>query len=388
VERVQNSLPQVQRTCDGPYWGWISAFISYTSLVAELADYERRFRRAGLPLFIEDYSAREDVWTRAAPFFVFVFIGEMLGAIDLDWPILANVGAALGGLAILLGAFGLINLLRKRPFWSLPEDVGPLELAGFVLLPAALPLIFGGQWGSAALTAAANLVLLALAFGLIRYGLFAIVRWSGAGLFEQLAASVSVISRAVPLLLVFALVLFINTEMWQVFSRMPDAFLALAGGLFVLAGSVFVVTRLPREVRELEEGAGAAGPPLESRQRFNVGLVMFVSQALQILVVSVAIGAFFVIFGALAVGPELRDAWEVERQGVVLRLTLFGESLQVTEALLRVSGGIAAFSGLYYAIAVLTDSTYRQEFRDELTEEMADSFAARAEYLQLRSAGS
>jgi hypothetical protein len=228
----------------------------------ELADYERRFRRAGLPLFIEDYSAREDVWTRAAPLLALVFIGEMLGAIDLDWPVLANVGAALGGLAILLGAFGLLNLLRGRPFWSLPEDVGPLELAALVLVPAALPLIFGGQWGSSLATAAANIALLALAFGVIRYGLFAIVRWTGARLFEQLAASLSVISRAVPLLLVFALVLFINTEMWQVFSGMPDAFVVLVGVLFVLAGSVFVAAQLPREVRRLEEGAGdrASGP--------------------------------------------------------------------------------------------------------------------------------
>jgi hypothetical protein len=353
--------------------------------VAELADFERRFRRAGLPLFIEDYSAREDVWTRAAPLFALVFVGEMLGAIDLDWSFLANLAAAVGGLAILLGAFGLLNRLRGRPFWSLPRDVGPAELAAFVLVPAALPLIFGGQWGSAVATAAANLVLLALAFGFIRYGLFAIVRWTGGRLFEQLGASLSVISRAVPLLLVFALVLFINTEMWQVFSRIPDAFLVLVGVLFVLSGSVFVAAQLPREVRELEEGAGAAGPPLETPQRFNVGLVMFVSQALQILVVCLAIGGFFVVLGALAVGPEVRDAWEVERQEVIVRLTLFGEQLQVTEALLRVSGAIAAFSGLYYAIAVLTDSTYRQEFRDELTSEMADSFAARAEYLELRA---
>jgi hypothetical protein len=354
--------------------------------VPELDDYERRFRRAGLPLFVEDYSAREDVWTRAAPFLALVFIGEMVGAIDLDWSLLANLAAALGGLAFLLGAFGVLNRLRGRRFWSLPEDVGSAELAAFVLVPAALPLIFGGQWGSAAVTAGVNLVLLGLAFGVIRYGLFAIVRWTGARLFEQLAASLSVISRAVPLLLVFALVLFINTEMWQVFSRIPDAFLILVGVLFVLAGSVFVAAQLPREVRELEEGAGAAGPPLEPRQRFNVGLVMFVGQALQILVVCLAIGGFFVVFGALAVGADVRDAWEVERQEVILRLTLFGEQLQVTEALLRVSGGIAAFSGLYYAIAVLTDSTYREEFRDELTSEMADSFAARAEYLELRKA--
>ena len=64
--------------------------------MSELADYERRFRRAGLPLFIEDYSAREDVWTRASPLLALVFIGEMLGAIDLDWSFLANLAAALG----------------------------------------------------------------------------------------------------------------------------------------------------------------------------------------------------------------------------------------------------------------------------------------------------
>ncbi|HEY3001645.1 MAG TPA: hypothetical protein VGJ44_04790 [Kribbellaceae bacterium] len=51
----------------------------------ELAVYERRFRRSGLPLFIEDYSATHDVFTRAAPLFLLVFLLEMLGAISLDW---------------------------------------------------------------------------------------------------------------------------------------------------------------------------------------------------------------------------------------------------------------------------------------------------------------
>jgi len=47
----------------------------------------------------------------------------------------------------------------------------------------------------------------------------------------------------------------------------------------------------------------------------------------------------------------------------------------------RVSAMIAALSGLYYAIAVLTDSTYREEFLDEITTELRDTFAARREYL-------
>src|SRR3954454_8615557 len=70
-----------------------------------LATYERRFRRAGLPLFIEDYSAAGDVFTRAAPLLTLVFIAEMLGAISLDWSLAANIAAAVGGLAILLGVW-------------------------------------------------------------------------------------------------------------------------------------------------------------------------------------------------------------------------------------------------------------------------------------------
>ncbi len=355
--------------------------------MSDLAAYERRFRRAGLPLFIEDTSASEDVWTRAAPLLALVFVGELLGAIQLDWPLLANLGAALGGLVILLGAFGLLNLARGRRFLSLPETVGNAELLAFVLVPAALPLIFGGQVRSALVTAGANLLLLAVVYGVIAFGLLAIVRWAALRLFAQLGAAFSVLSRAVPLLLVFALVLFINTEMWQVFSELPEVFLALVGGLFVAAGSVFVLVRLPREVDELERDAGGAGPPLGSRERANVGLVLFVSQALQILVVSLAIGAFFVVFGALAVGEVVREAWAVEEGSLVLGLDLFGERVEITEALLRVSGGIAAFSGLYYAIAVLTDATYREEFLEELTGEMRATFAARAEYLERRGAG-
>ena len=51
--------------------------------MADLAEYEHRFRRAGLPLFIEDYSATRDIFNRVAPLLALVFIAEMLGAIDL-----------------------------------------------------------------------------------------------------------------------------------------------------------------------------------------------------------------------------------------------------------------------------------------------------------------
>ena len=109
------------------------------------------------------------------------------------------------------------------------------------------------------MTAVANALLLLLAYAVIAYGLPAIVRLSAQRLFGQLGVAVSVISRAVPLLMVFALVLFINTEMWQVFSGMPDLFLAIVGALFVAVGSLFLIVRLPREVRS------SSGRPAKGR---------------------------------------------------------------------------------------------------------------------------
>ena len=68
----------------------------------------------------------------------------------------------------------------------------------------------------------------------------------------------------------------------------------------------------------------------------------------------------------------------------LLGFELFGERLELTAELLRVAAGLAAFSGFYFSIAIFTDSTYRQEFLEELTSEMRESFSERAEYLRLR----
>jgi hypothetical protein len=114
-----------------------------------LREYERRFRRAGLPLWIEGYSASRDVFNRAVPLLALVFFGEVVGATSLDWSLGANIAAALGGLAILFAAGAVVNRTRGRPALALPEEVGRVELAAFVVLPAILPLAFGGQWRSA-----------------------------------------------------------------------------------------------------------------------------------------------------------------------------------------------------------------------------------------------
>jgi hypothetical protein len=345
----------------------------------ELAVYERRLRRAGLPLLIEDYSAYEDIFTRAVPLLSLVFGFQLLGAVKLDWPVWANALALAGGLAFAIGAVAVLNRRRGRRALSIPDRIGPIELGGFVLVPALLPVMFGGQIVSGIVTAAGNALLLALIYGVVGIGLLSIVSWAGRRVIDQLAASLVLLTRAVPILLIFMLLLFLTTEMWQVFSDISNVGLAGVIALFLALGSVFIASRLPREVRELERDVGVE-PGLRRRQRFNVGLVMFVSQGLQVLVVSLLVGLFFVAFGALAITPHVVEEWINESPHAIA-----GQAWLSVE-LIKVSGALAAFGGLYYAISVLTEETYRKEFLEDVETSLRETFDDRARYLALRAA--
>jgi hypothetical protein len=347
---------------------------------------ERAFRRAGLPLFVEGFSASTDVFNRAAPVLGVILIAELLGAGQLDWTWWQNALAVLGGMAILLAAMGAVNLAQGRPLRAIPDRIGKTELAAFVLVPALLPLIFGGQFGSALATAGANLAILAVIYTIFVYGLISILRWVFGRLAGQLASSLGLLAKAVPLLAIFALLSFTTEEIWDIFASLTDFAYAAVIGLFVLLGTVFLSVRVPREARRLEREAGGGGHPLTRAQRINVGLVLFVSQAVQVLIVSLVTGAFFVVFGMLAIDEPVRVEWIETVGNELIAVSIGGDRFELTEELLRVAGGLAAFSGFYFAVAMLTDSTYREEFLEELTDEMGVSFEAREEYLRLRAA--
>ena len=341
---------------------------------------ERAFRRAGLPSFVAERTAREDVWTRAVPLLALVFGLEVLGAVDLDVALWLNGLFVLAGVAMLLASLTLVNRLRGRPALARPETVGPPELAAFVVVPALLPLVLNQQVVSALVTAGGNLLLLVILYGAIGYGLVSIVRWAGRRLLGQLATSLSLLIRAVSLLLLFNVVLFINAEMWQVFGDLPPGRVLGVAALLLVVGTLFGLVRMPREVRALEADVQreVGGPPLDAREQVNVGLVLFVSQSLQVVTVALAVWGFFIAFGLLALSEEVIASWV----GHDPRLYALGATIE----LLQVAGAIAALSGLYYAIAVQTDATYRTEFLTEITDEMRGSFVARAAYRDDRAA--
>ena len=103
-----------------------------TSADAELlAATERWFLARGIPHFIEDYRASENVFTRALPLLALVFLLELLGAANLEWAWWINVGALLGGVAVAVGLWAVVNAVRGRRWSQLPDTIGPVELAAF-----------------------------------------------------------------------------------------------------------------------------------------------------------------------------------------------------------------------------------------------------------------
>ncbi len=351
---------------------------------AELERYEQRFRRAGLPLFIEDFSPSHDIFSRATPVLVLVFLAEMIGATRLSWHWWQNLLAAIGGLVVLILGFGLLNGLRGRRFWSFPTRFGVPELAVFVLLPALLPLATEGQLRQFFGIAFGNLLLVGMVYLVVGYGLIGTTVWGVRRLGTELANSLASLIRALPLLLVFSLVLFVNTEMWQVFAGMPIAFIVILMVAFALLSDLFLVVRLPKELDAIERDAGS-GPPLRRIQRLNLSVSLVIRQWLQGLVVSTGVGLFFIGFGMLAISSRIYENWGIDAGGWTHEFDLLGYQLLISTALVKVAIGIATFTGLYYSISLMTDAAYRAEWLDNVTDELRDLFTARTEYLELRA---
>jgi hypothetical protein len=374
---------------------------------ARLEAVEQWFLRRGTPHLAEDYTATDDVFTRMVPALTALAVIEVFGALDADFRWWQNVLAGVGGLALLLVVWAGINTARGRPRLARPDRVGPTEIATFVLAPAAITYVISQQVGQAVSLVVVNLALRGAIYLVTSYGLLPLTRWALTKTRRELGAVAGLLGRALPLLLLIQIVLFINTEMWQVAADFDAFSLGAAIGLFVVIGVAFLLTRLPRELDRLatfasadELAAQVASTPAEgladleacsleptglsARQRGNVLLVALFSQGLQVLLVTVILGAFFVAFGLLTVTPDVLAAWIARPGDEVLTIGLAGRQLVLTAELLRLSAFLASFSGLYFTVVLVTDATYREEFFDEILAELRQTFAVRAVYLCAR----
>lgn len=372
---------------------------------------ERWFVRRGLPHLIDDYTATDDIFTRMAPFLAGVVFLEFFLAFGDRWTGWSQAVAFLGGIAALVGGVVLVNRIRGRRPFQLPDDIGVWELALYVLLPI-VPTVIGSQ-GSAGenvvSVVAFNLVLLAVGYVVTSWALIPMMRWLFGQVRRQVTDVANLAMKSLPTLLIFSAFIFINAEMWQVANDftlplfgMVMLLLAGIGGVFIFVSVRRLTVDLARfsawgdvrprcantpveEIIPADDEPAPDTPPLMRRAEWNVNLLLFVAQGIQVLLVSLVITTFYVVFGLLTVREETLLQWTTvgeltyERDWAV-DIAIFGTDLILTRQLLLVALFIGMFSGLNFAVQVITDDTYREEFIADMTAEVRDALAVRAVY--------
>jgi hypothetical protein len=235
-----------------------------------------------------------------------------------------------------------------------------------------------------------------------------IVTWALARTFRSLRTLLPMMSRALPMLLLFVTFLFINAEAWEVSSYLDGGDLWLVVLLFGTLAAAFLLVRLPEEVDRTDDHVdeelllkSTAGTPLEQAardlladpdadpasyaevrgyERWNLVIVLAVIQATQVLLLAIGVFLFFMLFGSIIMKPEIVGNWT--GSGATSIPGLSNLSVQ----LVQVSLFLAAFSSLYLTVSTVTDETYREQFFGSVLHEMERAVGVRAVYLAVRGA--
>ncbi|WP_435744128.1 hypothetical protein [Nocardioides sp. SYSU DS0663] len=288
-------------------------------------------------------------------------------------------------------------------------------------LPAAtltVALAVGGgvviAWLSEELTAAPAFLLTAGLLGAVAYALTSlrarpIIRWALHRALGSLRTLLPMMSRALPLLLLFVTFLFINAEAWELSASLDPGTLWLVVLLFGLLAVGFLLVRLPEEVDRTDDDVddafllrACAGTPLDEEcrtlvadpsadpasyatvtgfERWNLVLVLVVMQAVQVLLLAGTVLLFFLLFGALVMEPETQAGWTGMKVSEIRNLPYLDH---VSVALFQVSLFLAAFSNLYLTVSTVTDEAYREQFFSTVLRELERAVGVRAVYLALR----
>ena len=305
-----------------------------------------------------------------------------------------------------------MNRLRGRRPFAWPDTIGPLEVGLFLIGSPLLALLFRDDRSVIPLSLLAfNVALLVVGYVVTSYGVIPMVRWGLRQMWRELRGIFTLLARTLPLLLLFATFIFINAEMWQVAHELTWPLAALVIGMLVVVSSGFLLLRLPTELAELQvfgswaeirqmtdscvapivTPPGLEDPPeipaLRVRERRSFALLIFVAEFVQMILVAMVIGVFYVAFGLVTVRRETLLQWTeitqgtLERSLVVEPLTILGAEVLVTRELLIVSAFIAAISALQFATSQLTDAKYRSDFTADVEGELREVLAVRATYL-------
>lgn len=325
-------------------------------------DIEPWFLRNGLPYFVEQERSRARAAVRPTT--------------------LAPLGVLVALAAV--GAAGGLTWLTRSVDEGVNVSVAPATLTAVLLSTAALYFV-------TALRARP------------------IVTWALRRTVRSARQLMPMVTRALPLLLLFVTFLFINAEVWQLSAQLDGAVLWLTILLFAAMAVLFLLVRLPEEVDRVDDDIDTGlllratrGTPIQDEtarlverdpalalgryadvpgwERKNLILVLLITQVAQVLLLSLCVFVFFLVFGGLVMERVVQESWTGETITALPHL----DTLSVE--LVQVSVFLAGFSGLYFTVGVVTDDTYREQFFSEVLGELERAVGVRAAYLALRDA--
>jgi hypothetical protein len=320
----------------------------------DIAKCERWFEDNGLPYFVE--SGHDAIQRALAPRLVWTWIGAILG--------LSVVAGVVAGLS--------------QQSWT----------------EAVL--------ASVAVAAVASFARFVKVFRVAR-----IARWAASHSWTNRHLLVPLATRALPFLILFITFLFINTEVWMVASAMDARLLWTCVGIFALIAVGFLqqpfrdeIDRVGTELegerlvqtcagtpvasaaRELQDephlASEMAGIRLPLLQRRNLFLMLFITQAIQVVLLAMVVFVFFMLLGAVAIRPEVVEAWLGHPP------TYLVQQLNVSHELLRVAVFLSAFAGLYFTVQAVIDETYRREFFSQVSQGLEQAVGVRKVYVAVR----
>jgi hypothetical protein len=367
------------------------------------------FLHRGLPLVLTRRVRSRDLIDRSAP------MVSGLGALIAVTMLLAEVtGTApdygyavrLGVIAAVLVAAPFVLYLLHR-LGTTRGEVGRRTAAVVVMavFVVVMPVTVNGWSAAAAAEAPAFLVVSLVAIWLTYLGFGSIALWAFRFAWVQFGALGTLMSRALPLLMLTVVVYFTG-ELWQLSARMSRERLWHTIGFLAFVAIVFMVTTIRDEVRELrlrsdDPVALLAGTPLavapnrpppprtplSAAEQVNIVAVMVVSQAIQVVFFTAGLFAFFVALGSIAIPDDVTVLWSAEQSCSVGQPpcagTWFGVHIPIPQTVVHTSLFVAVLSGLYFTVSTSVDPQYRQRFFDPLIADVAVSLAGRDAYLQM-----
>lgn len=372
------------------------------------------FLHRGLPMVLTRRVRSRALLERAAPMVsgigAAVALTMMLAELTAGEPDLGYT-LRLGVLAVLLAAAPFALYLLHRTGTTLGKAgrrlAALLVMALFVLV---LPFVDSGFSDITIAEMAGFAVVAVLTVALTYLGIGSIALWAFRFAWVQVGALGTLMSRALPLLMLTVVVYF-NAELWQLAARMSRQRLWQTIGFLAVVAIAFMVTTIRDEVMALREDRaeqtnpakllegtplatedGQAPPrvPLSLAEQINVVAVMVVSQAIQVVLFTAGLFTFFMALGIVAIPDDVAVLWSVEQNCSTGEPpcpgTWFGVHVPVPQTVVHVSLFVAVLSGLYFTVSTSVDPMYRQRFFDPLIADVAVSLAGRDAYLALEKA--